>query len=89
MDIIFLDSDTISLNEDIDFKPLREQGNLKLFSISNQDNPADYARDAQIIISNKIVLNADTIRRLEALKLICVIATGYNNVDTSAAKKYK
>lgn len=88
MDIIFLDSDTISLNQDIDFKPLREQGNLKLFSISNQDNPADYVRDAEVIITNKIVINADTIRRLEALKLICVIATGYNNVDTSAAKKY-
>jgi len=43
--------------------------------------------DAEIIITNKVVLNENIIQQLPKLKLICIAATGSNNVDIIAAKK--
>ncbi|MBB3169287.1 2-hydroxyacid dehydrogenase [Simiduia aestuariiviva] len=42
--------------------------------------------DAEVVVTNKVVLNADTLRRHPQLKLICVAATGTNNVDLAAAR---
>ncbi|MEJ7646949.1 MAG: D-2-hydroxyacid dehydrogenase [Chryseolinea sp.] len=47
---------------------------------------ADWCRDADIILTNKALLTASTIRQAKALKLICVTATGYNIVDIEAAR---
>lgn len=42
-------------------------------------------RDAEVIITNKVVIDEETMSRLPALKLICIAATGMNNVDLAAA----
>jgi len=44
-------------------------------------------RDADIIISNKVMLDEDLLQQCQQLKLICIAATGINNVDLSAASK--
>lgn len=41
--------------------------------------------DADVVVSNKVKLDAETLSQLPRLKLICVAATGYNNVDIQAA----
>ncbi|ASP48392.1 NAD(P)-dependent oxidoreductase [Cognaticolwellia beringensis] len=43
--------------------------------------------NAEIILSNKVVLDSDTLKKLPHLKLICITATGYNNVDIVAARE--
>lgn len=43
-------------------------------------------KDAQVVMSNKVVLNADTLEKAKNLKYIGVLATGTNNVDKKAAK---
>ncbi len=43
-------------------------------------------QDADIVVSNKVLLTAD-ILKASRLKLICVAATGYNNIDIAAAKR--
>lgn len=52
---------------------------------SNQSNVAERLADIEIAVTNKVVLDAETIAGATALKLICVAATGVNNVDTQAA----
>lgn len=89
MIIIFLDSNTISLENDINFYPLESLGNLKKYELSKGDNIIPYCKDAEIIIVNKILMTRKIIKKLHKLKLICVIATGYDNIDIDAAKDYK
>lgn len=91
MNIVFLDSDTISLKGDVDFSPLSRRGNFICGHLTAKDNPVDLARGAEVVVTNKIVLDKKAISQLPELKLVCVIATGFNNVDVKAAgasKKY-
>jgi glycerate dehydrogenase len=48
---------------------------------TSPDQILDRSRDAEIIITNKVVLDAGILEQLRALRLICVTATGTNNVD--------
>ena len=86
MTIKFLDSHTMSLNDDIDFSPLEKLGSYFGYSINNDDIKG-FGQDAEIIITNKIKIDDNIMDSLPKLKLICVIATGYNVVDIKAAKK--
>ena len=85
MKAVFLDAG--SLGDDVDLSPLREQVSL-LEAWPNTDAGDRIKRlhDAQIVISNKVVLDAETLEASPSLKLICVTATGMNNVDLDAAK---
>ena len=87
MKIKFLDSHTMSLNGDIDFSPLEKLGDYTGYSITNDDDIVGFSQSAEIIITNKIMIDNNIMDNLPMLKLICVIATGYNIVDTKAAKK--
>ena len=86
MEIIFLDSHTLSLNNDISFKPLKSLRNYKGLKLTNEDNIISCCKKAEIIIVNKININRNIIEKLHRLKLIAVIATGYNNIDLEAAR---
>ena len=45
------------------------------------------AADADIVLTNKVPFSADTLRQLPRLRFICVLATGYNIIDTDAAAR--
>lgn len=84
---IFLDSHTLSLNNDLDFKGIEKVCNLKKLKLTDSNAILDCCRDAKIIIVNKLILDKRIISSLKNLKLICVVATGYNNIDIEAAKQ--
>lgn len=70
---------------DLDWTPLQQFGPL---SIYDRTAPADVitrAKDADIVITNKVKFNADTLQQLPNLKCIVVTATGYDIIDTKAA----
>lgn len=48
----------------------------------------DRIRDAQVVVSNKVVLSADALQSARNLRLICVAATGTNNIDLPAAARH-
>lgn len=52
------------------------------------DAVANAIADVDVVVTNKVVLNADRLAMAKRLKLICVSATGVNNVDLSAAREY-
>ena len=87
MKIIFLDSHTLSLDNDVDFSGLSKSGDYTGYDFNDNQCVVEKCLNAQIIITNKIIVDSGIISSLGKLKLICVIATGYNNVDILAARE--
>jgi glycerate dehydrogenase len=81
-----LDAGTVDL-EDMDLSLLKKQGSVQLYNNSMENEIVERAKDAAAVITNKCLLRASTLERLKSLKLICVAATGVNNVDLEAAQK--
>lgn len=81
--IVFLDESTIP---GVDLTPLKVLGNYSAFDDTPPDMLIANSLGAEILITNKTPLKADTISQLPDLKLICVAATGMNNIDLEAAK---
>ncbi len=84
---VFLDYASTSHN-DLNLSKLQQAcGQLSLWDDTQADNLLAHIGDAEIVISNKVLLNATTIKILkDQVKLICVAATGTNNIDLVAAK---
>jgi len=87
LEVVFLDSHTLSLNNDLDFSSIEKICNLKKSGLLNNDSVLDCCMEAEIIIVNKLILDKNIICSLKNLRLICVIATGYNNIDIKVAKE--
>lgn len=86
MRAVFLDRSTI--DNAIDLTPIEAQiDNVTYFEHTTKDKIIYRAQFAEIIISNKVVLDSETLVQLPKLQLICVAATGTNNVDLEAAKR--
>ncbi|CAG4988518.1 Hydroxypyruvate reductase [Dyadobacter sp. CECT 9275] len=83
MNIVILDGYTLNPG-DQDWAPLRSLGNLTVYDRSAQNEIVERAKDAEILLVNKVVLNENTLSQLPHLKYIGVMATGYNNIDTKA-----
>ena len=80
--------DAASLGSDIDLSAIREQvERLDIHAISTTEESRERLAEAQIAIVNKVVLDAGTLEALPSLKLICVVATGTNNIDMAAAER--
>lgn len=79
--------DAQSLGPSVDLAPLRDQvDHLTVHDKSTAENAHERLADADIAIVNKVVLNADTLASLPRLKLICVLATGVNNIAMETAR---
>lgn len=84
MKIAILDKAT--LGEDIDLSCIRVLGETYEYPSTKAEEMTAHIKDADAIIVNKIKCNAETLDASENLKLICVAATGYDNVDLEYCK---
>jgi glycerate dehydrogenase len=85
---VFLDEGSVNRG-DIDFSRLKSAlQEWRFFDHSASHEVSDRIRDADIVISNKVFLGAEAFQQANKLRLICVAATGTNNVDLDAAKQY-
>lgn len=85
MDIVFLDKKTVG---DVDnFNLLHKIGNVQVFDQTLPEQVVERCTGKDIIITNKVVINKEIMDALPSLKLICVAATGLNNIDIDYAKK--
>lgn len=80
MKIAILDKDT--LGHDIDLTPLRQLGETAEFGTTPPELIPERISDADVVVINKIKLNGSNLGEAKNLKLICVAATGYDNIDT-------
>lgn len=85
MDIVVLDGHTLNPG-DLDWSPLKELGTYAVHPRTPADQVVERAQTAEIILTNKVVLDAAIIAELPKLKYIGVLATGYNVVDIDAAR---
>ena len=79
MKIVFLDRKTIG--EDIDLSGFERFGEVVIYDYSAPDEVPSRVEDADIIVLNKVPVNEATIGTAKQLKLVCVTATGTNNLD--------
>ena len=79
MKIVFLDAKTIG--EDIDLSGFDALGEVVKYPFSTTEEALERTRDADVIILNKVEINEHSIGKAEHLKLVCVTATGTNNLD--------
>lgn len=84
---VVLDTDSLHLS-DLNIGPLQQLPiEWQHYASTTLQQLHSRLSDAHIIISNKVVLNAATLQQHPSLQLICVAATGTNNIDTVAAKQ--
>lgn len=85
MKAVFLDTQTFAAN--ISFDVIAQKTTQFIsYATTAQSDVISRCIDANIIITNKVLLNKETLQQLPQLKLICIAATGINNVDIQAAK---
>ncbi len=82
---VFLDRNSLH-DHDLDFSELdRLLPDLRYFQATAPHEVAERIAEAEVVISNKVVLDATALQQAQRLQLICVAATGVNNVDLDAA----
>jgi glycerate dehydrogenase len=84
MKIVFLDSK--SVGEDINLSNYSTLGEFIKYDFTPFDKISERTLDADVIITNKALINKDSIGNSHNLKLVCVTATGTNNLDKEYLK---
>lgn len=86
MKIVVLDG-YCAKGEELDFDFLNRFGEVDYFDRTDQADVLSRAKDADIVLLNKVNLDGDTMAQCKNLKLVCVLATGYNVVDVVRARE--
>jgi len=86
MRAVFLDASTFSSS--VTFEAIEKQvDSFITYPTTQSENIIKRCLDAELVITNKVVLTEPILQQLPKLQLICIAATGTNNVDLVAAKK--
>ena len=86
MKITVLDRNTVT-NEDISFDAIEALGEVAYYDVLPPEGIPQAIEDADAVICNKANLSREIIESAKKLKYIGLFATGYNNIDTEAAKE--
>ncbi len=85
---VLLDRDTIDAGGDIDFSALEAMfAQYRSHPYTLRDAILERIAGAEVLISNKVMLDENALRSVAGLKLVLIAATGTNNVDLKAAKR--
>lgn len=84
MKIVVLDALTYGDTSLAGFETL---GEVTIYQTTSADETIERVRDAEVIVTNKVVINDAVMEAAPSLKLICVAATGTNNIDHDAAAR--
>ncbi|NME84397.1 D-2-hydroxyacid dehydrogenase [Clostridium sp. SM-530-WT-3G] len=82
--IVVLDGKTLG---NVDYIKLNEFGQVIYYDNTLEDEVSERIKDANIILTNKVILNKKNLKEAENVELICEMATGYNNIDIEYALK--
>lgn len=83
MKIVILDGKT--LGDDINLNIF--EGDVEIYGTTEPEDVENRILDAEVVILNKIKLNESNLKNAKKLKLICVAATGYDNIDTDYCRQ--
>ncbi len=82
MKIVFLDAATMG---DVSFEPFERLGDFIRYESSTPQEARERVTDADVLLINKVLVNKELIDSAPELKLICIAATGVNNIDVGYA----
>lgn len=80
--------DTASLGMDTPLDVISRFGEVEEYASTSEPEIYDRVKDAEVIIINKVKITERVFAAAPALRLVCVFATGYDNIDIAAARKY-
>ncbi len=86
MKIVILDKK--SMGEDISERPLEAFGEVVVYGGTSPEQLHARIADAEVIVLNKVKLNADAFAAAKKLRLVCEFATGFDNIDLAAARAH-
>lgn len=87
MKIVFLDAKTIG--DDIDLSGFDSLGEVTKYNFTTPEEAPERVKDADVLIINKVPINENTVGTAKNLKLVCVTATGTNNLDKDYLDSHK
>ena len=87
MNLVFLDSHAVNPG-DLSWAPLQQYGELTTYDRTAPELVAERAKDADVILTNKVHFGEEEFGQLPNLRLILEAATGYDNIDTEAARRH-
>lgn len=82
MKIAFLDATTMG---DVSFEPFEKLGDFTRYENSTPEEARERVRDLDVLLINKVIVDKELIDSAPNLKLICIAATGVNNIDVEYA----
>ena len=82
MKIVVLDGDVINPG-DISWAPLEKLGEVAIYGDTPEDLIVKRAAGAEVLVTNKVPLRSGTLSRLPDLRMVAVLATGYDIIDTA------
>lgn len=85
MKCVVLDAHTVN-HGDLSWRELENLCEVTFYDRTRPEEVIERAKDADIILTNKVVFDEETLGKLPKLKYISVLATGYNIIDLEAAK---
>ena len=80
--------DKASIGEDLDYTPLCAYGELTVYDTSTPEQVKQRLVGCEVAVINKVKLSAKVLACADTLKLICIFATGYDNIDVSYCKEH-
>lgn len=87
MKIVVLDGHTVNPG-DLSWDGLETIGDVVVYPRTSPGELLERSKDADALLTNKVVIDAETLNQLPRLKYIGVLATGYNVVDIDAAREH-
>ena len=79
--------DKATLGYDTRFDSISALGEVDFYNTTEENEISERCKETDVIIINKVKISEKTMSELPRLKLICVFATGYDNIDIAAARK--
>ena len=86
MRLVILEAE--SLGKDMDLSGFSRFGEVTVYEKTTEEECPERVREADIVICNKVRMCSRTLSGAENLKLICVTATGINNIDLDYVKRH-
>lgn len=83
MKTVFLDFSTLGA---LDIRRFKDFGMVEVYETTSRGETAYRVADADVVVTNKVLMDKAVLSHAKKLKLICVAATGVNNIDLEAAE---
>lgn len=86
MKIVFLDAAT--LGDDLSYEAFESLGEVCIYPTTDEESFCEHINGADVAVINKFKFNATNLPKAKSLKLICIAATGFDNVDIEYCRKH-